>query len=238
MANQKDNLSDGTQNVLSNIPSGSGGGTNPISDISFSTQWKSTGQDATVSYYGAMVVNDWPTLIPAGGLSIVGNPPSATAGLSETVSNTAPFEKVGVSFALPSNGAIDFQTTIKLSNHASVFYQGMSSLSISNFVATDPTTVDSLLCGCDGISANYLLIVSKAGAVHKVDSGVAIDANRHLVELKLVAGVATMLLDGIVVATYSGADIPTAPLGVVWYLPAGAAMTADFEFAIATCPTP
>jgi hypothetical protein len=250
MSNQKDDLSQGVQNVLSNVPGsgGGGGGAGALSgpDISYSVLWSSTGTDcapaAGIAGLWLSVTNDnaFTANIPTGALTITGNPPSATAGLSQTVNNSSALQLGGAPFALPANG-VDFKSTIKISNHASIFYVGMSSLPTLNAISinpiTDPTTVDSVLCACD-TGTHYKLVCSKGGIVHTVDSGIPVDALRHTVEITLVGGIATLILDGVIVATYSGPDVPVLSLGVCWYLPTGLAMTADFEYMGASSPTP
>src|SRR5208283_2020071 len=109
MANQKDDLSQGVQNVLSNVPGsgGGGGGSTPGAltgpDNAFSVLWSSTGLDYSLGDYEPAVTNDDPvyTELPPHA-AIVGNPPSATAGISQTYTNSSGVEFFGCSFALPA----------------------------------------------------------------------------------------------------------------------------------------
>ena len=242
MPNNLDGTTERQQNILSS-PAAAGAGL-PTPDVARFALWESGGNSGTTlpDFSGFTVVtNDVGTFISlAGAESFTGNPPTATEGMSQTVSNADALEFYGAPFALPEN-SIDFKSTIKLGS-AGKFYVGMSSLAPGLTSLTDPTTVDSMLLGSNGVNPNFVLITTIGGVAHTVDTGIVIDNKRHVIEIKYTPGATPQVqayIDGALVAT-SLTDLPVAALGVMWYLPATptGATTSDFEYMFAETPTP
>ena len=227
--------------TLGTISSGGGGGSGlPLPNVS---RFSLLEAGSVAAAYPVLIFND--VVIGYCDLSVgTLNSPTSTEGISITFPNSTSscqgIEEIGTNSALPSRG-ITFLATIKLSGAGAHFSVGMSSLNFESLVfnstVTDPTTVDSMVIASTG-AANFKLIVTTAGTATTVDTGVAIDANRHKVQLSLTSGVVTLTLDGNVVAT-STTHVPTSALGAVWYLPEGSGtFTSDFEYAYWSNPTP
>lgn len=176
---------------------------------------------------GPYMTNDVMTTVDTGANNLSINPPDATNGASET------YSVVGGGFGhllriyqgqywaypgrkLTIRGTVRFKTDINAA--AGEYYVGMSNTT----GGVSPVTGDMLALGVEKVASvtagNWILFASNAGTVTRINTGIAIAQDvRYKFEIILNGAAATVSINGTQCGTVT-TNLPTAPLGLNWYL--------------------
>lgn len=176
---------------------------------------------------GPLMTNDALTTSDSGANNVSSNPPTSTSGSSQTYSVVGGgFGHIlrvyqGQFWAYPGRKTI-IRGTIRfnfdISAAAGEHYIGASDTS----GGASPITGGMLAIGVEKVTlasvGNWILFVSNAGSVTRVDTGVAITADqRYKFEITMASGAVTISINGVLCGTTSS-NLPTSPLGLNWYL--------------------
>lgn len=204
---------------------GGNAGNIPSPDVSRWSLFEATAAPQTVIQ--PIVTDDILTTTDAGAGNISVNPPDVNNGSSFTVS------VVGGAFGLTQrvyHGLLWIYpqrvTTIRgtlryrfdISAAASEYYVGIS----DRTDGTDPTLFSMVAVGFarspNSPLGNWFLFVSKAGVIKSVDTLVPIVADvRYTFEIRVSNNIVSVLINGIPRTGITG-NIPTVPLGLMWYI--------------------
>ncbi len=175
------------------------------------------------------VTNDQLTPTDSGAINVSLNPPDVNGGSSATFAVVGGTYGAtlrvynGQSFIYPGRrtvvrGALRFSSDINAAQGQ--YFVGVADS--SGGFPRDPLTGSVLFVGVEKVAnvapGNWILFVSNAGAVTRVNTGIPIDQDeRDSFEIIMNAGIVTVSINGVLCGSAT-TNLPTVPLALTWYL--------------------